>query len=171
MADHHNIDYPFMFFKLDIKRWLPETGSEQRRRMDTCYVLPLINGLASYNLDDIILVVPDSLYMGWCESPPFFCTSSETTQDAITTLFNPKQLLPSHPLERRMAPKSPPIIYIPRTPINLHEVYMYNFVGVINDLTEDNLLKSSQAMLHRIHYIFPSPKITGRTWEDPISLR
>ncbi len=31
-----------------------------------------------------MLVVPTSLQMGWVESPPYFCTATETARDIIT---------------------------------------------------------------------------------------
>jgi hypothetical protein len=55
------------------------------------YVLPHHPGQPSY------LVVPTSLQMGWVESPPFFCTASETARDAAQDYCETKlSTLPDH---------------------------------------------------------------------------
>ncbi len=54
------------FWRLDV-----EEGAE----WNFAYVLPQRTGQPIY------LVVPTSLQMRWVESPPFFCTASETARD------------------------------------------------------------------------------------------
>ena len=54
------------FGRLDCKEW---------KEWIFCYVLPKKTGMP------IKLVVPTSLQMGWIESPPYFCTVSETGRD------------------------------------------------------------------------------------------
>ena len=39
-----------------------------------CYVLPSLNPVDS--IHDIKIVVPNSLQMSWCESLPFFCSTT-----------------------------------------------------------------------------------------------
>lgn len=56
----------------------------------------------SDDIDDIVIVVPDALQIGWCESPPFFCSASETGRDVIQKLWDDEEVLPEHPLEHRM---------------------------------------------------------------------
>ena len=50
-------------------------------------------------LDDMEIVVPDALQMGWCESPPFFGSGSETARDTIQELADRNLLLPAHKFE------------------------------------------------------------------------
>ena len=66
-----------------------------------CYVLPQL--VEPTNIDDVLLVVPNCLQMGWCESPPFFCAASETTaRDIIMSLLQEESSLPSHQFETLM---------------------------------------------------------------------
>ena len=61
MADHHNIDCPFMFSKLDIRNGFWILVINKKNAWNFWYVLPPIYGLTLDNLDDIQLLVPDSL--------------------------------------------------------------------------------------------------------------
>ena len=65
MADHRDIDIPFLFSKLDIKYAFSDEGAWK-----FCYLFPLITFVNS--IDDIEIVFPNSLEMGWREIPPFF---------------------------------------------------------------------------------------------------
>ena len=60
-----------------------------------CYIIP--NEDPDASLDDTRIVVPNALQMGWCESPPFFCTASETARDVIASLLDTD--LPPHIFE------------------------------------------------------------------------
>jgi len=59
-------------------------------------VLP---SLVQGELDDIEIVVPNSIQMGWCDSPPFFGAASETARDIIDILVEDPPL-PPHPMEK-----------------------------------------------------------------------
>ncbi len=61
--------------KWDIKDGFWCLDAEDGAEMNFTYVLPQDPGKPIY------LVVPTSLQMGWVESPPFFCMSSETARD------------------------------------------------------------------------------------------
>jgi hypothetical protein len=63
-----------------------------------CYVLPT---KTSTNLDDLQIVVPNSLQMGWCESPSLFCSGTETARDTINELLHDMILQP-HQMEQIM---------------------------------------------------------------------
>ena len=72
LPDHNG---PILFCKLDIKDgfWrmvVPENDQEQ-----FCYVLPPDPDNPN---DDIMIVVPAALQMGWTSSPAFFCSATET---------------------------------------------------------------------------------------------
>ena len=107
------------------------------------------------------IVIPNSLQMGWCESPLFFCAALETARDIISSLLNTK--LNPHPFEHHMLPKifeSLPLGDIAST-VALIEVFVDDFIGCIDDITKTKLLQTTWAMLHGIHSMFPPPQITG----------
>ena len=108
--------------------------------------------------------------MGWCESPPFFCASTETAQDIITLLLEEPHL-PAHPMETIMLQKccEHECFPAPERQVQLIKVYVDDFIGATNDLSFHNLQHMSRAMLHGIHSIFPPPKVTGHCGEDPVS--
>ena len=64
---------PFMFTKVDLKDGYWRMGVNANDAWNFAYVLLPINPG-----DDVELVIPDSLEMGWGESPPFFCAATET---------------------------------------------------------------------------------------------
>jgi hypothetical protein len=99
LADNYAKGKPFIFAKLDIKDGFWRMAVSDDDAWNFAYVLPSLQKLQSD--DDIELVIPNSLQMGWCESPPFFCSGSETARDIIEHLVtNPS--LPSHRLEHDM---------------------------------------------------------------------
>lgn len=61
--------------KWDIKDGFWHLDCEQGQEWNFAYVLPDQDTLS------LQLVVPTSLQMGWIESPPYFCTVSETARD------------------------------------------------------------------------------------------
>ena len=64
--------------------------------MKFCYVLPQANKVKNSN--NIEVVVPNCLQMGWYESSPLFCSASESERDVIDTLL-PEVNLPEQPFE------------------------------------------------------------------------
>ena len=62
--------------KWDIKDGFWRLDCEAGEEWNFAYVLP-----SSVASNDIMLVVPTSLQMGWIESPPYFCVASETARD------------------------------------------------------------------------------------------
>eukprot|EP00957_Ditylum_brightwellii_P183822 14001927-Ditylum_brightwellii.AAC.1 len=90
---------PFAFAKLDIKNgfWLLVVHPDGV--WNFCYVLPQASAVPE---DDIFLVVPTTLQMGWCKSPLFFCTVSETAHGIIQHLLDNNVVLPAHKFGERM---------------------------------------------------------------------
>ena len=86
MVDHKSKDLPFCFAKLDVKDgfWRMAVSDDDARNF--AYVLPLLQ--KTDNLDNIELVVPNSLQMGWSESPPFFCSGLEPARNIMELLRN-----------------------------------------------------------------------------------
>ena len=78
MATNYNKQLPFIFSKCDIKDGFWRMIINQIDAWNFCYVLPTQTN--STSIDDTIIVVPNSLQMGWSESPPFFCSATETAR-------------------------------------------------------------------------------------------
>ena len=158
----------FKFAKLDIKDGFWRLIVNNDDAWNFCYCIPPEN--PNTPLDDIQIVVPNSLQMGWCESPPFFCAASETARDVIESLLQTE--LPAHPFEQRMLPEnftSLPIGDLTSTTA-LIEVFVDDFIGCVDDITQTKLLQTTRAMLHGINSISPPPpSVTGHNGGDPIS--
>ena len=170
LAHHYNIKYPFMFCKLDIKDgyWRMVVSTDDAWHF--CYMITPEPGTA---MEDILIVVPHSLQMGWRESPPYFCAATETARDVIQDMFITLPPLPQHPLETKMTPTeqistaTPP----PHLQAEFIEVYVDDFCAGTNVLTEEHLQQLSRSMLHGIHSVFPPPDVSGHKGHDPISVK
>ena len=103
MANNYDSSRPFIFTKLDIKDGFWRLAVNDDDAWNFCYVLPSEKKLDS--LDDIEIVVPNSLQMGWTESPPYFCAASETARDVIELILPRAASLSHHPLEDLMMPE------------------------------------------------------------------
>ena len=170
MAKTWSPDKPFYFTKLDIKDgfWRMAVGDDAA--WNFCYVLPSLE--KNVPLDETELVVPNSLQMGWCESPPFFCSGTETARDIIQLKLAKEDLLPPHKFEDIMLTKvshpddksSAPI----SCPINL-EVFVDDFIGMAQTSDHRQLRHFSRALLHGIHEVFPPPSVTKHNGFDPVS--
>ena len=56
--------------KLDVKDGFWRMAVSDEDNWSFCYVIPSLQ--TTTNIDDIETVVPNSLQMGWCKSPPLF---------------------------------------------------------------------------------------------------
>ena len=136
MADNHDNDNRFYFSKLDVKDGFWRMVVAHENAWNFTYVLPSADGKA-VTLQDTELVVPDALQMGWCESPPFFCTASETAQDVIQDLIDGHEVQPSHKFEGKLM-LSDLKETCPNFPIFLLEVFFDDFIVARNEATKDN---------------------------------
>ena len=168
LADNYDITLPFKFAKCDIKDGFWRMIVSEEDSWNFCYTIPPPSKQTP--LDDIEIVVPTSLQMGWCESPPFFCAATETGRDIIEELIKRPNQIPPHPMEHWMIdgtniknPKQP------KTPINLIEVYVDDFISGTNKLDSTHLQQLSRAVLHGIHCLFPPTNISNHCGGDPIS--
>ena len=176
-------DGPLLFAKLDIKDgfWrmcVPEADEEQ-----FCYVLP---PSPDDDPDDIMIVVPAALQMGWTSSPAFFCAATETGRD-VAEFLRTLTRLPTHPLEHHMVdPIDPELLQnfpfpTASTPeerqhlqagiFHLFECFVDDYIGVLQSTDPDALRHHSRALLHAIHQIFPPKVATGHDGENPISYK
>ena len=170
MATHHNPNQPFIFSKIDIKDGFWRMSVSKEDAWNFAYVLP--TQAKNTPIDDIEIVVPTALQMGWTESPPLFCSATETARDIVHTIITTHRNLPPHPLEHFLLP---PLANNPNNtpthPCTNLEVYVDDFFVGTNCQTESHLLHLSRALLHGIHAIFPPPNITGHSGADPISVK
>ena len=141
MADAQKDKKQLWFAKLDIKDGFWRMIVNDHDAWNFCYAIPPSDHQAS--LDTIRIVVPNSLQMGWTESPPFFCAATETARDVIQELLHTK--LPPHPFESQMLPatyqKGPTksVADLSHT-IDLLEVFVDDFIGCTDTATEEHLL-------------------------------
>jgi hypothetical protein len=167
LADHQGSNKEFRFSKLDIKDGFWRMVVSDVDAWNFCYALPNKSG----RIEDTRIVVPNCLQMGWCESPPFFCAASETARDVIASLLG--TTLPPHKFEHHMLPKDMPNLPAHMADLNstvtLLEVFVDDFIGCTDNISQQHLLHLSRAMLHGIHTVFPPPEISGNTSGDPIS--
>ena len=54
--------------------------------------------------------------------------------------------------------------------VTLLEVYVDEFIAIINNTSHAHLLQIYRAMLHGVHSIFPTPAVTGHNRFDPVVL-
>ena len=153
--------------KWDIKDGFWRLDCEDGQEWNFCYVLPTPPG------EPIQLVVPTSLQMGWIESPPYFCTASETARDvAEQYLQQPLDALPTHKfLDRTLQHRD--IEALPEsndTPLRfVLEVYMDDYIGLAIPTSLQQLRHFSNAVMFGIHDIFPPNDIDDNN--DPISAK
>ena len=161
-------DAKIFMAKWDIKDGFWRLDCEAGEEWNFAYVIP-----SSYGSDDIQLVVPTSLQMGWIESPPYFCTASETARD-VAAMYAERTLevKASHPslphtqthvdyknLPAARKPTDAPIRY-------LMEVYMDDFIDLVIPVCQQDLDHMAVATMTGIHDVFP-PATTPAA--DPIS--
>ena len=170
MATNYNKDKPFKFSKCDIKDGFWRLVVSMLDAWNFCYVLPSKQLLT--NIDDLEIIVPHALQMGWSESPPLFCTATETARYIIQSYFDNETCIPPHPFEHYLHKN----ITMESKQYNnknnattLIEVYVDDFVTATNDTSNEHLQHLSRAILHGIHSIFPPPSVTKHSGQDPIS--
>ena len=170
---------PILFCKLDIKDGFWRMCVPENKELEFCYVLPKLPNES--DTDDIQLVVPAALQMGWTSSPAYFCSATETGRD-LTDFLQSQPALPSHPMEHHMIdPIDPNLLTLPnldnilQTPEghtkfrHLFEVFVDDYCAGLQSTDPAILRHFSRALLHAIHQIFPPPAATGHDGEDPIS--
>ena len=167
---------PFLFSKLDIKDGFWRMIVNEMDAWNFCYILPPIHD-EHQDLDEVEIVVPTCLQMGWTQSPPFFCAATETARDlAQEKAETPIGSLPQHPLEDFMLPPNMWKDYNATehiakfiTALLKFEVYVDDFIALAQSTDPTQLQHASRALLHAVHELFPPPSETGHVGGDPIS--
>ena len=171
MADNYNKNAPFVFSKCDIKDGFWRMVVSLMDSWNFAYTLPSSTKLK--NLDDIEIIVPHALQMGWSESPPYFCAATETGRDVIQSYYEGSNQIPKHPLEQHLTTKlaNQKQHQKPTCNYTAFEVYVDDYITITNNTDETHITRLARAMLHGIHSIFPPPSVTGHSGGDPISLK
>jgi hypothetical protein len=157
---------PFMFTKVDLKDDYWRMAVNADNAWNFAYVLP-----GAGPNDPIQLVIPDALQMGWSKSPPFFCAATETARDIIDDKIRNNIFLPEQPMENIMmdidwlnvTKLQPPLTTESdkRDFLQLIEVYIDDFIGVIQSNNESHLRQFSRRILDGITIVFPPPELSG----------
>ena len=126
-------------------------------------------------MENIEIVVPSSLQMGWTESSPFFCSCTITVWDLAEDMMNDGSEGDPHPLEQLCCPpeqweKTDNENNICKYFISQLEVYLDDFIMMTQVLSPDELLRYSRKLLHAIHMVFPPLLITYHKGKDLISV-
>jgi len=113
--------------------------------------------------------------MGWCESPPLFCTASETARDVAQDLWDSQTDLEPQPLEIYSIPtelKLPELTSVTSESMaNLLEVYMDDFFRMMQVPTVKELRKFTRSILYGIHSVFPLPGPSNDPTDEPVSVK
>ena len=150
--------------KWDIKDGFWRLDCETGQEWNFCYVLPSLTD------EPTQLVVPTSLQMGWIESPPYFCTASETARDVAEQYLQlPVGTLPDHKFLHKTE-KHPEFHELPQketSPLKfMLEVYMDDYIGLAVPSSIAQLRHYSNAVMYGIHDVFPPD---AKDNDDPIS--
>jgi hypothetical protein len=162
LATHEHRHLPFAFCKIDIKDGFWRMVVSATNSWNFCYTIPPPKNTP---IDDIEIVVPESLQMGWTESPPYFGAATETARDIIQWLATAPTPLPLHPLEHHICqhelgtalgedPKFNNIgtsVGAQHGTTDLIEVYVDDFIIATNNINENHLQHLARAALHGVH--------------------
>jgi hypothetical protein len=116
MAPSKDTTTSFISSKVDLEDGYWRMAVDKADAWNLTYVLP---GVGPH--DPIQLVIPDALQMGWSESPPFFCAATKIARDIIATKCTTTECD-----QHRF--------------LSLIEVYIDDFIGVIQSTTKAHLL-------------------------------
>jgi hypothetical protein len=155
--------------KWDTKDGFWHLDCEEGQEWNFTYVLP-----PEQPSTEVELVVPTSLQMGWIESPPYFCATSETARDvAAEYIETPIGALSDNKFiawamdsdEFRALPpgagKETGLRYVV-------EVYMDDFIGLAIPASQEQLRHAANAVMNGIHDVFPANQHNAK---DPISFK
>jgi hypothetical protein len=152
--------------KWDIKDGFWHLNAKTGDEWNFAYVLPQPPG------EPVKIVVPMSLQMGWVESPPYFCTATETSSN-IATKYCKTEIgtLPIHKFDDLISGDDA-VGELPETPVTnklmryLIEVYVDDFMAIVIPTTRQDVTHVGRAVMHGIHNIFLADDSNAN---DPIS--
>ena len=158
-------DAKIFMAKWDIKDGFWRLDCRAGEEWNFAYVLPSSHG------SDPILVIPTSLQMGWIESPPYFCTASETARDVAAQYANmPVGSLPPHKFLHHTQThedyKTLPMSTEHEDLYYMLEVFVDDFIQLAIPVAKPQLDHLASATMSGVHDVFP-PHPTPPL--DPIS--
>jgi hypothetical protein len=129
--------------------------------------------------EPIQLVIPDALKMDWSESPPFFCAATKTARYITDYRMGNNVILPGQPLENIiMAVNWTTANKLPNQPaatecdqrkfLSLIEVYIDDFIGVIQSTNKVHRLQFSRRILDGTTKVFPPLILSGSKMAHPV---
>jgi hypothetical protein len=152
--------------KWDIKDGFWCMDCAEGEEYNFAYVLPQEEG------KPVTLVVPTFLQMGWVESPPYFCATTETARDIVATYCDtPVGSLPAHKFIKHVqgdaAVADLPASAGTNSPCHYClEVYVDDFMSIVIPTSREHLNHVAMAVMTGIHDVFPANINDGN---DPIS--
>ena len=154
---HYMRDTPgghhILFCKLDIRDGFWRLVVQEQGSFNFAYVLSQQEG------EPVHIVVPLAVQMGWAESPPLFCTVTESTRDLTQHLVDTNAKLPLHPFESEMQIQHVPWQARTVTPSKLLQVYVDNFCYAATESKgRDHIPQIRRAAIHSIHSYFLSQR-------------
>jgi hypothetical protein len=119
----------------------------------------------------IQIVIPSAVQMGWVESPPLFCSVTESARDITQHLIDNRVCLLAHPLEDKISIKKVPMRARMAIPTKLLQVTVDNFCNAAMQLLDGSHVPMiRRASIHGVHAAFPEPAVTGhQNGKDPLS--
>ena len=126
-------------------------------RLNLSAIPKLAVAFPHYKGEEQLIAFPLVEPMGWMESPPTFCTGTETVAD-IANSIPPHVRMPPHPLEMLALtpPEEPP-------PLTLHNtnnlspptaLQLFQWHACHNDVYVDNFISTIQGTKHqRLHHL------------------
>ncbi len=169
-------DEKVMMAKWDIKDGFWRLDCREGEEWNFGYVLPSLEKATT------TLVIPNSLQMGWVESPPYFCAASETARDVasqyvetrVGSRADHKFLQHTQSTSAYASVADPPqettdILATTEDPFKyLVEVYVDDFIGLVIPTTRAQLDHVANSIMCGIHDVFPPHE---EAEHDPISLK
>ncbi len=155
--------------KWDIKDGFWQMDCNAEEEYNFAYILLQDNG------KPVKLIVPTSLQMGWVESPPYFCTATETARDIATTYCNANiGSLAHHKFIHHVTRgdadfNALPITSLGSAPNKLYyalEVYVDEFMSIVIPTSQEQLEHMTTAVMTGIHDVFLANIVDAN---DPIS--
>jgi hypothetical protein len=154
---------PPLLMKLDLSDGYYRVRLSPEAALELAVVLPPLRPGTT------LIGIPLSLPMGWNQSPPYFCTFTETVADMANHAIETNQRLPPHPVEHRSqnheVPRSyfAPNIVSPQAPSSLTQplayvdIYIDDFIGLAQPARAQHTLRATLHSLDKIFRPYPHP--------------
>ena len=158
----------FLFSKLDLKDGYWRMVVSKKDAWNFAYVLPSTDPTHPPQL-----VIPHSLQMGWSESPQFFWAATQTARDVAETTLQHNIPQQEHPMEHTVMnfPWHTLEHDPPKTISTTLEVYINNFITMVQLNDPTHFRKVVRHLLHAIDNTFPGPDILGSGMDPAISTK